>query len=460
MKIYPFLILISLFIMSCNSENTPSEMDTIKEVPVKIMTLDPGHFHAGLVQKFMYDQVDPVVHVYAPEGPDVADHLKRIEGYNNRADNPTSWEEKVYTGADFFEKMLAEKPGNVMLVAGKNSKKTEYIKSAIDAGINVLADKPMVVKPENFELLKAAFAAAEEKGVLLYDVMTERHEITTIMQKELSQIPAVFGKQENGSPEDPAITKESIHHFFKYVSGAPLQRPGWFFDVDEQGEGVVDVSTHLVDLVFWECFPEQILDYEKDIEMVAARRWGTELTPTQFSRVTSLRPYPPYLQKDVIRDSILNVYSNGEIVFKVNGVHAKVSVIWNYEAPEGAKDTHYSIMRGTQANLVIRQGAEQNYQTTLYVEPVGETPEGFEQNLTQAVKDKIAAKYPGLDLKPSTNGWEIIIPDEYKVGHEAHFAQVTEKFLQYLEEGKLPDWEVPNMIAKYFVTTTGYQLSR
>ncbi|NLU22587.1 MAG: oxidoreductase, partial [Phycisphaerae bacterium] len=32
---------------------------------VRIMTLDPGHYHAALVQKEMYDQVDPVVHVYA-----------------------------------------------------------------------------------------------------------------------------------------------------------------------------------------------------------------------------------------------------------------------------------------------------------------------------------------------------------------------------------------------------------
>lgn len=458
MKNFPLLFLILLIMTACNSENTSS--DAASEAPVKLMTLDPGHFHAGLVQKFMYDQVDPVVHVYAPEGPDVQDHLKRVEGYNTRADNPTNWEEKVYTGPDYLEKMLADKPGNVMMVAGKNSQKTHYIKSAIDAGINVLADKPMVIKPDDFELLKAAFASAQKNDVLLYDIMTERYEITTIMQKELSQIPAVFGDLEEGSPEEPAITKESVHHFFKYVSGSPLQRPGWFFDVDEQGEGVVDVSTHLVDLVFWECFPEEALDYQEDIEVIAARRWGTELTPSQFSRVTGLRPYPPYLQKDIIQDSILNVYANGEITFKVNGVHAKVSVIWNYEAPEGTGDTHYSIMRGSLANLIIRQGAEQNYKTTLYVEPVGETPAGYEQALAKAVKETLAAKYPGLDLKPSANGWEIIIPDEYKVGHEAHFAQVTEKFLQYLEEGKLPEWEVPNMIAKYFVTTSGYRLSR
>ena len=51
---------------------------------VKLMTLDPGHFHAALVQKTMYDRVCPVVHVYAPEGPDVGDHLNRIQGFNQR----------------------------------------------------------------------------------------------------------------------------------------------------------------------------------------------------------------------------------------------------------------------------------------------------------------------------------------------------------------------------------------
>ena len=67
---------------------------------VRLITLDPGHFHAGLVQKEMYPQVSPVVHVYAPAGPDVTAHLQRIDGFNTRADSPTHWEEKVFTGPD------------------------------------------------------------------------------------------------------------------------------------------------------------------------------------------------------------------------------------------------------------------------------------------------------------------------------------------------------------------------
>ena len=129
---------------------------------VKIITLDPGHFHAALVQKIMYDQVDTTVHVYGPDGPDVQDHLNRINGFNTRSENPTNWDEKVYKGADFNEKMLTDKSGNVVVLSGNNKKKTEYIKKALDAGLNVLADKPMCITQQDFQLLQEAFASAKK----------------------------------------------------------------------------------------------------------------------------------------------------------------------------------------------------------------------------------------------------------------------------------------------------------
>jgi len=281
-----------------------------------------------------------------------------------------------------------------------------------------------------------------------------------MIQKELSLVPALFGELEKGSVDNPAVTKESVHHFFKYVSGNPIKRPAWFFDVSQQGEGVVDVTTHLVDLIQWECFPEQIINYETDIEVLNAKRWATELTPSMFNRVTHLDGYPDYLKKDLIKDSVLSVYSNGEINYKLKGIHAKASVIWNYEAPEGAKDTHYSIMRGTNANLIIKQGAEEDYKATLYVENVGN---GSDDAFIEAVKTAIEGlqtSFPGLAVNQSGGNIIIDIPEKYKLGHEAHFTQVTEKYLKYLKAGKLPDWEVPNMIAKYYTTTKGYEMSR
>lgn len=68
---------------------------------------------------------------------------------------------------------------------------------------------------------------------------------------------------------------------------------------------------------------------------------------------------------------------------------------------------------------------------------------------------KIEEKYPGIKLAKSSKGWQVIIPEKYKEGHEAHFARVTEKFLEYLKNKNMPAWEVPNMISKYFTTTSG-----
>ena len=78
------------------------------------------------------------------------------------------------------------------------------------------------------------------------------------------------------------MVSESVHFFYKEVSGVPLTRPDWYFDVNQEGEGIVDVTTHLVDLIQWECFPEESIDYEKDIKILAAKRWATILTPAQF----------------------------------------------------------------------------------------------------------------------------------------------------------------------------------
>ncbi len=434
--------------------NMKASAQSSKEI--KLITLDPGHFHAALVQKNMYPEVSPEVRVYAPAGADLDFHLQRIKGYNARKDNPTAWQEKTYTGSDYFEKMLAEKAGNVVVIAGNNKIKADYVQKSINAGLNVLADKPMIIDGKDFEKLKKTFATAAQKKVLLYDIMTERYEITTLLQREFSMLPAAFGKLEKGTPDNPAVTKESVHHFYKYVSGSVLTRPSWFMDVAQQGEGIVDVTTHLVDLIQWECFPNQIIDYHKDIKLGNVRRWATDMSLSQFKTITKTEGFPDYLKKDVVND-VLKVYSNGEINYQVKGVHAKASVIWAYQAPEGGGDTHYSIMRGTKANLIIRQGAEQNYKPTLYIEPI-KTDKVYEAGLMQAIA-AVEKKYPGVSVKKNDKGWEVEIPEKYKEGHEAHFGRVTEKYLEFLKQGKLPVWEVPNMIAKYYTTTQALKLA-
>ncbi len=143
--------------------------------------------------------------------------------------------------------------------------------------------------------------------------MTERYEITSMLQRELARMPDLFGTLQKGTPEQPAVVMESVHHFFKEVAGKPLIRPAWFYDVRQQGESIPDVGTHLVDGVQWLCFPDQALDWRKDIKVLAARRWPTKLTPEQFKRSTGLDHYPDYLKNDLGPDGALLVFANGEV---------------------------------------------------------------------------------------------------------------------------------------------------
>ena len=462
MKRVVIIIASALIMTSCGSggskkQTAEKSLEAMEDnYKVKLLTVDPGHFHAALVQKTMYPQVSPDVRVYAPEGPDVQQHLNRIASYNTRTAEPTAWNEIVYNGADFFEKMLSEDAGNVVVLSGNNGKKAEYITRSINAGLNVLADKPMIISPDDFPKLEGAFATAREKGVLLYDIMTERFETTTILQKLLSMSETVFGTLEAGTSKDPAVTKVSVHHFSKIVSGSPLQRPAWFFDVEQQGEGIVDVTTHLVDLVQWECFPEQILS-PSDVRIASARRWPTVISKEEFKGVTGYEDFPEFLTKD-IKDGKLNVYSNGEIIYQLKDIWAKVSVTWNYMPPAGGGDTHYSVMRGTKCDLVIRQGAEEKFLPTLYIEKIrGSSLADFTIRLKEVLG---GLPYDSLQVE-AVDGktLRINMPKKYRVTHEEHFGQVTSRFLEYLEDGKMPDWEVPGMITKYYTTTSALKMA-
>jgi predicted dehydrogenase len=450
-------LLAVLMLIGCSPKPSTEEKPPSK--PVRLITLDPGHFHAALIQKVMYDNIDSTVHVFAPEGPDLKMHLDRINEYNTRAENPTHWNEVIFSGDHFFERMLQEKPGNVVMLAGKNKDKAGYILKSLEAGLNVYADKPMVIDAAGFEQLKKAFDVARKNHLMLYDIMTERFEITTVLQRELSVMPAIFGEIEKGTPENPGIVKESTHHFYKNVSGSVLTRPAWFVDTEQQGEGIVDVMTHLVDLVQWEAFPDHPIDYKKDITITSARRWTTDIQLSKFKAITKLDGFPDFLKKNVVEDSILKVSSNGEINYQLRGINARTAVIWNYESKDGSGDTHYSIMRGTRANLVIKQGKEEQYKVTLYIEPVVKLTKAYEETVTKGF-NSLKKFYEGITLVKTEKGWMVQIPDKYRDGHEAHFGKVTDKFIDYLVHNSLPEWEIPNMLAKYYTTTQALEMSK
>jgi predicted dehydrogenase len=427
---------------------------------VRLMTLDPGHFHAALIQKEMYPGVSPRVDVFAPLGADLIEHLKRVSAFNARAERPTAWLTEVHASPDFFERMLRERPGNVVVLSGRNRGKIDRILASVHGGLNVLADKPWILKSEDLPKLEAALAEADDKGVVAYDIMTERFEITSILQRALVNDPATFGEVVTGTDADPAVYMESVHHLMKTVAGAPNIRPSWFFDTAEQGEGLNDIGTHLVDLVQWTLFPDRAIAYKDDVRVTAAQRWPTWIPEQDFRRVTGQSRFPPELSGS-IKDGKLEYYANTLVSYTLRGIHTKLNVIWDWEAPAGSGDTHFAFYQGTRARVEIRQTQADRYLPELYVVPASVA---LKPQVLAAVRTKLTAlqpMYPGIAVEDRDAEIRVTIPEALRNGHEAHFAQVTASFLQYLVQRRtLPAWERPNMAAKYYVTTTGTELSR
>jgi predicted dehydrogenase len=430
------------------------------EPGVRLIALDPGHFHAALIQKEMYPGVDPSVHVYAPLGPDLLAHLGRVTAFNRRAERPTSWRLEVHARPDFIERMLREKPGNVVVLSGRNRGKMDRILASVEAGLNVLADKPWLIAAADFPKLERALDVAANKGLVAYDMMTERSEITSILQGELARDPEVAGAVGPGSAAEPAVEMESVHHLMKVVSGSVNLRPAWFFDTGEQGEALGDVATHLVDLVPFLLFPGQPIDYRTEIRVLGAKRWPTVLDRAQLLRLTGEKQLDPVLAAGMKGDGF-DYFANGEVSYTLRGAHVRLKALWNYEAPEGGGDTHVAIVRGSRSRVEILQGAEQKWRPELYVVPnrpadVPAVKAALERRVAELAKTR-----PGLTVEAEGARLRVGIPDRYRVGHEPHFAEVTARFLGYLKDpASLPKWEKANMLAKYWVTTKAAELSR
>jgi predicted dehydrogenase len=426
---------------------------------VRLITYDPGHFHAALVQKEMYQGVSPRVQVYAPLGPDLIAHLGRIANFNSRPHNPTSWELEVHTSNDALSRLAAERPGNVVVLSGRNRPKINAILASLDAGLNVLADKPWIIRVEDLPRLATALDLAGAKGLVAQDIMTERHEVTTQLQRELVHDKEIFGTIDPGSEERPSVFMESEHFLCKTVAGVPNRRPAWFFDVEQAGEGLADVGTHLVDLVPWILFPEQSIQVE-EIRMGKASRVPTMLSRADFQKVTGEGDFPAFLSPWIISAQLL-YYCNTMVSYTLRGIHVWMNVAWGFEAPPGVGDRHLARFRGTRSFVEVRQGAEEEFRPEVYVVPreYVDLPA-----VAAALRHRLAQlqeRFPGVDVEEPGESLRLVIPEALRIGHEEHFAQVMRQFLGYLDDpATLPAWEKANMLAKYHVTTHGVHLAR
>jgi hypothetical protein len=170
--------------------------------------------------------------------------------------------------------------------------------------------------------------------------------------------------------------------------------------------------------------------------------------------------FPPEVRGALDGDR-LPYYCNTLVNYALRGVHVKLNVLWDFEAAGGGGDTHLAVFRGTRSRVEVRQGREEKFIPELYIIP----NKTMEYTLVRRAIDlklrSLQVEFPGIGVTDLGTHFRASIPSEYRVGHEAHFAEVTKQFLRCLRDrDALPAWEKSNMLAKYAVTTRGVAASR
>ena len=405
--------------------------------------LEPGHFHAALTLGTPHPNVREEIFVYAPPGAELDDFLALIDAFNRRPERPTAWKPVVRAGDRSLERLVADRPGDIVILAGRNDRKMVMMRRLHDAGFHVLADKPWLAGPDGLDDLRHTLSG----GPLAVEIMTGRHEITSRLTRKLVGESEVFGGFDEGGMGKPAIEISSVHHLEKMVNGAPLRRPVWYFDVRVQGDGIADIPTHMVDQV------QRLIAAISDaaaprpgLELIAARRWATRVPRSLFARVTGRPDFPPELE-EVVAGSELSYRGNAELSFRLGTVTAALDTRWDLSEPPGGGDTHRSVIRGTRAEIRVDQSAATDFRRRLSVVPRREASQ------TRAALERAIAKwqgeYPGLAVSEAGSGWEISVPRALASGHESHFPLVLADFLALVDRGSMPPSLAADTLAKY-----------
>jgi hypothetical protein len=422
-----------------------------------MIVIDPDHSHAAAVFSQQIPDVSNVVHVYAPAGQGVTAFLDALERFNHRPKNPTAWRIESHIAPDFLKLVLKEPPGNIAVIFGPNNMKIDRILSSLRAGQNVLADKPWIIDRKDFSQLEDALNTAERKHLAVYDGMTERFNLVYQLQRELMRDPAVFGRSLTGTPSDPAVELENVHSLVKFSHGKVNLRPASFLDVRQQGEAIADVGTHLVDLEMGTLFPDRPIDYKRDIKLLKASHSPIFLTLPQFERLTGAHEWPAFL-KGAVRDDRLQYDCNNTALYTIRGIHTAISDRWEYESAGALSDTYLVLYRGTHSTIRVRQSKLENYIPEIDVIPnSGENIALFTAALERRLK-----QFPFADFRLRNNGREIrvVIPAEDRARAGSTFSQLVAQFLKYVRDpAATPNWEKPNMLAKYYLTTTAVELA-
>ena len=417
-----------------------------------LLFLEPGHFHAALTLRVRNPRVDPAIHLYATPGPERDAFVALVRSFNSRAEDPTEWDLVVHDSDDPERVLVAERRGAAVVLAGRNQPKLGTIARLHAAGFHVLADKPWLTDGAALPDLERATAG----GPLAMDIMTFRHEVVARIASRIAAGPELFGELDSSSDE-PAIDIRSVHHLLKVVNGAPLRRPAWYYDTRVQGDGLVDIQSHMTDQAQWLVGDDARFDYPRDFELDSADRWGTPVPLDLFRASTGRDEFPDALREQVTGGA-LTLACNGEIRYRLRGVAVRQRAEWGQREPEGGGDVHGATVRGTRATIVTRRGPETGFRPELHVAP-RDPGRRFDARLDEAFSEW-KRELPGLSHRPSSLGREIVVPDALHTPHEAHFAMVLDDFLDLLDSNAWPALLAARIRTRYTLLANAHARGR
>ncbi len=391
-----------------------------------ISVYDPGHFHAALLLSGGNARVSRSIHLYAPPGQDAEKFIALIENFNCRAEAPTNWRLECHIGEDALEAMIAERPGDIVILAGRNGERLALMHRLHDEGFHIIADKPWMTDSTNLPHLDAITAGPP----LAVDIMTGRHAAFNQLRNAVIHTASVFGELDSSS-ELPALEFTSRHHLMKLVGGQPLQRPAWFYDSRVQGDGLVDIQSHYVDQAQWIVGDGHRFDFDRDVEIIDAERWTTPVTLDLFRESTGADAFPDYLSH-AVEDGVLHLACNGRIDYSMRGTWVRQYCDWGPREAEGGGDLQDFTARGTKAEVTVSSGPETGFQPEMRLHP-------YENPDLGAAAAQWRAAFPSLKITAAEDGGYILrLPAKDQVGHDAQFPLMLDQFLDLVEADAWP----------------------
>lgn len=398
-----------------------------------LAVFQPGHFHAALLLKSANDRIAQDIHLYATSGDERDAFVALINAFNTRADDPTNWTLHVHDAPDedhALDALIADRRAQAVILAGRNNNKLRSIARLHAHGLWVIGDKPWVTTANSTSDLAEACAGAP----LAMDIMPDRHEFLARLRKKIVDHKSLFGDFVTDDPQGPAIELSSTHHLYKIVNGQPLRRPAWYYDVRIQGDGIVDGHSHLTDQAQWLVGAGRIYDFNRDVNITAARRWLTAVPLDLFTDSTGLTQWPEALRSQVV-GNVLQYACNGEIHYDLCGINVRQFADWGQREPRGGGDLHGAVIRGSRAVLSVEHGEHTAYVPQVFLQP----RDGIDlrADLERTLREW-QSTFAGLGFETVADKYRFIAPDALHSTHESHFAKTLSEFLDYMDDGRWP----------------------